>query len=385
MKANCVIITRCIVGFLILTTGVLFFAAGCSPKSEKPTASASSSGSVQEARAFVGSAACEECHKAEAMTHSISRHATTLRLMDRKSLGNAAPPDGVIPETNYSLSSPKGRYRVSLANAPERGDTLDLAFGSGRTGMTFVAILGRDSLAELRMSYFPNDPNHKWYVTPGQEHMRDQKLGKIHKGEFPRRCVACHAVSVPEGALVSEKKLLGVGCESCHGAGSAHISAMRSGTKDNLHLERLTQLSATQKNELCTRCHTTGISVSEQEMNAAADATRRFPFFGLQKSKCYTANKESLSCLNCHTPHKDADPDPKSYEAACLKCHTSSAPAPEANRASTVGKGCPVNAKTGCINCHMPLGKILPGSKIPTQTRDHFIRVHKEIPRTKGI
>ena len=376
MKNSSGTITQFAVGLLTLVTAGLFVLAGCSRSSEKVAKPALPQPSTQTASAiYTGSAVCGECHTAESATHSVSHHAKTLQVMDRKSLGELAPPEGAIPGTNYALSTQKGRFRVALANAPERGDTLDLVFGSGKTGMTFVAILGRDSLAELRMSYFPKD--HKWYVTPGQEHLTDMKLGKIHKGEFPRRCVFCHAVAVPDNALVSEKKLLGVGCESCHGAGSEHVKAMRTDKTGYLHLERLTRLSPPEKNKLCTRCHTTGQNVSELEMNAAADATRRFPLFGLQKSRCFTANQEKLSCLNCHTPHSNANPDPKSYEAACLKCHTSPAPN-AATQAFTVGKPCPVNAKTGCINCHMPLGKILPGSKIPTQTRDHFIRVHRD-------
>lgn len=359
-------------------TALLFAFVGCSRTSDKPATPAPQAGATTAnppvAAKYTGSAACKECHAAEFASHSVSRHAATLRIMNRKSLGDLAPPDGVIPETNYALSTRKDRIRVALATAPERGDTLDVAFGSGRTGMTYAAILSADSLAELRMSYFPKE--RKWYVTPGQEHLRDQKLGKIHKGEFPRKCVACHAVAVPDDALISDKRLLGVGCEACHGAGSEHIAAMRSGKKDELRLTKLTNVPAPRINELCTRCHTTGQSVSEQEMNAAADATRRFPLFGLQKSKCFAANRESLSCLNCHTPHKDADPSPKAYEAACLKCHASPASQTTAQTYAT-GKPCKVNPKTGCVTCHMPLGKIMPGSQIPTQTRDHFIRIHK--------
>jgi hypothetical protein len=380
VKSDGKTIARFATGILALATGALFAAAGCSRSSKTPGNAAMPQTALQATRAgYTGSAVCAECHAAESTTHSVSRHAATLRVMSRKNLGVLAPPDGAIPQTNFAIATQKDRFRVALANAPERGDTLDLAFGSGRTGMTYVAILGRDSLAELRMSYFPKDG--KWYVTPGQEHLRDQKLGKIHKGEFTRRCVFCHAVAVPDNALVSDKRLLGVGCEACHGAGEEHVAAMRSGKKENLRLERLTRLSAPQKNELCTRCHTIGQSVSELEMNAAADATRRFPFFGLQKSKCFAANKESLSCLNCHNPHSNASPDPKTYEAACLKCHAAPAPAPTPSQVFTRGKPCPINARTGCINCHMPLGKILPGSQIPTQTRDHFIRIHGDTPR----
>ena len=113
-------------------------------------------------------------------------------------------------------------------------------------------------------------------------------------------------------------------------------------------------------------------------------ATRRFPLFGLSKSRCFQESKGALSCLHCHDPHT---PRPKAlsvFDAACLRCHGGDpAPTPGATRPAVASKACPVSPKARCVACHMPSGRAMPHSESPVQARDHFIRIHREIAPSK--
>src|ERR1051326_2704780 len=174
---------------------------------------------------YLGNEGCREWHAAEFQAHHASRHARTLRFMDRQSLGDQSPPTGRITNTPFQLTKVGDGFGFGLIGKPMI--PLQLAFGSGKSGMAFTVVVGSDRLAEAHMSYFP--PRKQWYVTPGQENLAEGMPGNIMQGESARQCVSCHVVTLPESTLLPEKKFLGVGCESCHGPGEAHIAAMRTG------------------------------------------------------------------------------------------------------------------------------------------------------------
>lgn len=250
---------------------------------------------------------------------------------------------------------------------------MSLAFGSGKTGMTYTALLGADKLAEMRRSYFPK--TGVWHITPGQESLKDKKMGKLHDGEFPRKCVLCHAVALSEGVLMPEPRFMGVGCESCHGPGGVHIKAISSGKSANLFMEPLKKATGERINNLCGGCHMTAKMV--KDMHLPKGATDRFQPYGLSLSQCFQKSGGKLTCVTCHNPHQDASHDLKKYDALCMSCHTDVKPATSQPPSPASPKPCPVNKKSDCVSCHMPLQKIFKETDIPTEMRDHYIRVRR--------
>ncbi len=367
-----------LVGLLSLLT-VTLLVVGCTsspPKtsnSGKPVDSSSTLSAIIPVRNdFVGSAACTECHAKEAKEHAQSGHATTLRPLSRKNLGDMAPPDGNIPNTDYAVASQGDVMGLATQGHPEAGIyPMQLVFGSGETGLTFVAVESPTRLAEMRMSYFP--ARRKWYTTPGQEKDKNRAMGRMHEGDFPARCVLCHAVTLPKNSIIPEQKFMGVGCESCHGAGSAHINAVRTGNMGNLQMEPLKTASGRRINEICGACHMTEKLVNE--MNMPKDSTGRFQPYAIAISKCFKQGGEKMTCSTCHNPHSSISRDTKRYESLCIQCHT-----PNAKPTPTIApaKTCPVNATSGCIQCHMPQQKIFKGTDVPITMPDHYIRIHKE-------
>ena len=301
------------------------------------------------------------CHEAEFQSHSGSRHAQTLRDATLADLGPLAPaPDG------KSLSVEEGRL---VAEAPISAGTgvrrtpLQLALGSGKTGITFMALFDATS-AEIRRSYFPKE--NAWYVTPGQDDAEPGRNGRIYTAEATRQCLSCHAVALPLESLAPERRFYGVGCESCHGAGAEHISAMQAGKPSRERaMESLKTLGGKAVNALCGRCHRTAEDVAGMGATATRN-TVRFQPYGLSRSRCFKASEDKLTCITCHDPHADASTDLKTYERACLTCHS----------AGSGGKPCPVNPAEKCVGCHMPTRPIFTRSKIPIEMADHFIRIY---------
>jgi nitrate reductase cytochrome c-type subunit len=262
---------------------------------------------------------------------------------------------------------------------------VDNAFGSGKTGITLVAFVGSEVM-ELNKSYFPH--LKAWYLTPGHEKQKATDVGMMYKPDQSLQCVHCHAVTTPDSTLKPDPAFFGVGCESCHGPGSAHVEAMRAGKPLGLSMERLQEWDATRLNTLCARCHRgrDDISMSSEQANQ----TNRFMPYGLMKSRCFLGSGNRLSCMTCHDPHGDAMTDPKGYEAACLSCHSGRAAATQpvsgnpsaipthttVKDGSLIARSCPVNRRHGCIGCHMPSRVVFPHSKVPTRMADHFIRIH---------
>ena len=324
---------------------------------------------VEPAPVFVGNDACAPCHPSEFDRHRHGRHAQTLRMASRQSLGPLSPPIGKIPGTDFVLAERDAAFVIA---APDQSDSvapLKYALGSGKTGMTYVFPVENEKLVEAHMSYFP--PKKKWYITPGQERIPADVIGSVHPKADGQKCLLCHAVTLPPESLTVEKRFFGVGCESCHGSGGTHVAAMHAGTKGAIGMEKMGRWPATRLNALCGKCHGT---LADAQAAHKLDATNRLQAYGLMQSQCYQQSHDTLSCVTCHEPHTDVVTRPKTYEAVCLTCHSASGshPAPAAE-----GKPCPINPKEGCIGCHMPLRQAIPHTQLPTFMADHYIRAHR--------
>jgi predicted CXXCH cytochrome family protein len=355
----------------MLASSALLFASGCSNLHRKDAATAR----IESDGEYVGNSACAPCHAAEHKEHEGSRHATTLRSANRATLKELTPSTGVIPLAGYSLDEQNGNLTLGRhAVSQEQTQPLSLVLGSGKLGMTYVAVLNADSLLETKMSYFP--PWHMWDTTPGQEVNvpGDAVFGRVHQGKMARMCIGCHSTTLPQNGLTPDPKFFGVGCESCHGPGRSHVLAMQSGNNSQTHMEKLGSLTATKLNALCGQCHRSlkDIDVDSPEVKL----TNRFQPYALFRSACRQPGGEPLSCLSCHDPHTDVSTQLKQYEAVCLKCH--SEPHTRGHTRGAEGKApasCPINKTAGCIGCHMPAKRAFSLPSIPATMADHLIAI----------
>ena len=356
--------------------------------------SSASSALGQETDGYAGDAACTGCHYAIAQKHHSSNHALTLHIMEPANLGKIAPPAGHLPGLPFTLKIIKNSYYIDTYPPSGALQELQFAFGTGKHGVTYVAVMPGNQLLEMRESYFPRQ--RRWHSTPGQEKFPLDYAGRIYEPNFSRQCFGCHVVTLPPNTLTPERRFMGVGCEACHGPARAHVAAMEAGssgtTLKDLHIERIGTWGAQRTNDMCGKCHGTAASVGSSNPNLLL--TPRFQPYALMLSRCFRESRNVLSCVTCHDAHQNTSHDTKAYEAACLNCHADSSrkdqekknlasnsladmPHPKSITASSQGRTCPVNPHFGCIGCHMPAGKVMPGSMVGSVAPDHYIRVYR--------
>ena len=81
--------------------------------------------------------------------------------------------------------------------------------------------------------------------------LRMARILGLPRPDTAPKCLACHAVDVPESQRAKTFANEGVSCESCHGPGAAHVKAAgAAGTILNPG-----KLPAGQINEFCGACH----------------------------------------------------------------------------------------------------------------------------------
>ena len=356
----------------ILLSLVILLVAACAPK---PVAPPSAEKTDELYATFLGDEACQSCHESEFISHQKTRHHTTFKEATQTALGSLTPAAGeVAGGISFKIVKDRLVVAATIPGKSERQEVpLSFALGSGKTGMTYLALLKNGS-AEINQSYFPTQK--QWHTTPGQQAFRAGRAGRPYTESQTRHCLNCHVVTLPRATLLPEKKFYGVGCESCHGAGSRHVSLMQKAIIDKTKLREsglfhFSGAGGKEINDLCGRCHRTIEDIQKPE-GENMPSTNRFQPYGLSLSKCFINSNDTLTCITCHNPHADATTNSKSYEMVCLSCHNGT------GRGTEVKKKCPVNSTEKCIECHMPTRPVFPGSPLPNQMADHFIRVYKK-------
>jgi len=195
-------------------------------------------------------------------------------------------------------------------------------------------------------------------------------------------CATCHEAEAkgftdnPHSKLALEHGKTGATCESCHGAGKAHIDGggdvakifnpAKASAKDvdatclschagaHPNFERSPHAKA---NVGCTSCHSVHASTGAEQLLKAAQPTLCFqchtdvkPAFAMPFH--HKVNEGLLSCSDCHDPHGTfGNNNLKStadQNAICTKCHTET-------RGPFVFEHAAVKAE-GCLGCHTPHG-----------------------------
>ena len=276
-----------------------------------------------------------------------------------------ACPDPANADVTHSLSV-QGKDVVFRTDTPS-GDLeafVDFVVGSGDRGMTFVGHDSEGGWHELRMTYYGSIA--AWDRTPGhqvQPHSAQEFLGVPQSPDMLRRCLGCHTTRGrinPDGNGIMTVGARGFDCERCHGPAGNHLAAIDASFVEPA-IGRPRLASAAVVNTLCGQCHSAdGRGITPDNPNMA-----RFQVSSLALSRCATTGREAMSCLTCHSPHRDAETSPAYYEAKCLECH-SPVPVPPAVASAVAGSTrdaatttttartvCPVNPTRGCISCHM--------------------------------
>lgn len=264
-------------------------------------------------------------------------------------------------------------------------------------------------LRQMPLTYYTQ--KGKWDLPPGFENGNNSRFSR----KIGLECMSCHN-SLPEFVEGSENKyttiLNGIGCERCHGPGSAHVQQKMAGIKIDTSkyidysIVNPAKLPIDLQFDVCQRCHLQGNTVLNQDksffdfkpgMKLSDIMTVFLPKYSnsdkdfimashadrLKMSKCFSINEKNknstglrpyqngLTCVTCHNPHVSVKATNKEhFNLACKNCHNSTAqPICSASEKERSSK------ENNCISCHMPRSGSI---DIPHVTvTDHYI--HKPI------
>lgn len=308
---------------------------------------------------YVGAQACIQCHRPEA--GELRTPMGQASVPAAQSLILRAHPDLIWRSDDwlYRIVRRRGREIYSVrrmaATLPPASlqVTLHWAFGDGRVGQTYVFQF-RGQWYESRVSYFSR--LHGLGYTIGDRPRSPQKsplsaLGRRMYAMEAMRCIGCHTTGALQASgFAPGHARPGVGCEDCHGPGSAHVTAMRAGRFSDPGIFNPARLSPSAQIRFCGSCHRTLGMVLRGGLTGRI--TARFQPYRLVLSQCWLArpNDARLSCLACHNPHQPLTTRGRDYDAKCLACHTGS---PASLAHPQPARRCHV-ARTGCVRCHMP-------------------------------
>ena len=253
--------------------------------------------------AYIGSAACRECHAAQFKSQSNSEHARALRRAQRED--------------------------------PGPGSHAQWAFGAGAKAITWVSQIGDDTIAEHGLTFYA--ATKSLGLTPGHTTSADLVYRTFDPVATALRCFRCHStgpITLAARFRVQPSEP-GVHCEACHGPGRAHAES--GGTAA---IQNPKRLRAVQLNALCGGCHRQASDLDDDRDWSNGWNVRHEPSY-LHRTACFRNSAGALSCVTCHDPHQPLKAAPSAYDAKCAGCH------------AKVRHTTDVGSRT-CVGCHMP-------------------------------
>ena len=353
---------------------------------------------------YAGSGACAECHASETALWTTSDHAWALK---------EPTPDSMLGDFNDARFTHKGvtsrffqkdgAYFVETEGATGKAETFQIRYAVGhRPLQQYLVETEKGRLQVLDLAW--DVTAKKWFhLYPDQDAPPGD--GMHWTGSYKNwqaRCAACHQTGFDKGydfptrTYKSHWSELTVGCESCHGPGSAHIDWARSpGASANPHQSLMPKLGpGQQQNELnvCGPCHARREAFSQVSPPAGspfaehyglatltpdlyfADGQQNAEVFILGSFLQSKMKAKGVTCSNCHDGHSGnlvAEGN-----AVCTQCHSEAGRTefPSLRKAdydtSAHHHHTPGSEAAQCVNCHMPERSYM----VIDPRRDHFFR-----------
>ena len=340
---------------------------------------------------------CQPCHsdiwdsyRTTGMGRSFSRPGLETTVEDYnhpKSFYHAAS------DRHYRMIRRDGRYfqrrhqidtRGAETNVLER--EIHFVLGSGNHARSYLHLTPSGKLTQLPLGWYA-EGNGSWGMSPGYDRPNHDGFQRVVAYD----CMFCHNAyptvtpgSDRPGRLPRYTGEIpeGIDCQRCHGPGSKHVAAASASTSDVEQIKATivnpANLSPEVAMEVCMQCHLESTSRPlpnivhkygrgyfsyrpSEPLSAYALFFDHAPGTGwdekfeinhsvyrLRQSPCFVSSGASLSCLNCHDPHKPSGTAEASerYDMACLGCHQT--------RLERLRSGGEHPATNGCATCHMP-------------------------------
>lgn len=347
------------------------------------------------------------------------------RGFDKYKVTREMPKDPATVSLSSTFSTDaKGNVKVKMQNLkdpddPPREYPVEMTYGGGlykqryllRIGKSLYPFLqynehGKDTYADRTRQQF-RDYHADWFFNEETKKLTNPPVAK----SFEKECASCHytgysltklasgeyvagAVNDPNGEADIDgdgiPNELNIGCESCHGAGSAHVKASKA--KKAATIVSPGKLASERASVICGQCHSRpqgflnndqpvnkdnkmmvpGISRNEYLVNyttredaAPKDVweshskSHHQQYLDFIRSSKYRNGDQILSCTTCHDPHggsafkhqmrQDAVTPGNTY---CQSCHVKQKDMAK-HTEKKVGFAHEADTKITCVNCHM--------------------------------
>ncbi len=343
---------------------------------------------------FVGSRACAGCHPSEATAWSSSHHRHAMEPADARTVR------GDFGDVTFRYFGRETRFwrqgstfQVTTENQQGKAETFQVAYTLGYAPLQQYLVAFDDGRIQALPFAWDARPRERggqrWFhlypdsnVTP-----TDPLFWMRPRQNWNHMCGDCHTTGFSKrfsdatGRFDSAWSELGNGCESCHGAGSAHIEAARRGAS-SVSTELFVNGLHTQAEQLdqCGVCHARRVRLREDALHERMHDTWRpellqdgvyFPD-GQIKDEVFEIGSflqskmaaRGVTCSHCHEPHTAQLR--AEGNALCTRCHDRKlfdGPQHHFHAEGTDG--------ARCVSCHMPTRTYM----VVHERRDHRIAV----------
>ncbi len=340
---------------------------------------------------FVGSDACKSCHQVEYNDWIGSHHEKAMmHATDSTVLGdfnNVSFESKDITTTFYKKGN---EYRIKTQKLSDvREYKITHTFGWEPLQQYLVEFPD----GKLQAFHIAWDTGEKrWYDLYPDDDFDSEDWMHWTKGSMTwnKMCADCHSTNLQKnyssetGHYSTSWSQINVSCESCHGAGEAHVNLAKSKNyQSGINPSLIRQVSsdpAIVQIENCAPCHSRRSSLGTGDLfngrfldHYTPDILRTNLYFPdgqiLEEDYVYGSFVQSkmfqngVKCTDCHNPHTAELK--RSGNSLCTSCHTESYNRPEHTFH-------PEETESSlCISCHMP-GRTYMGNDF---RRDHSFRV----------
>lgn len=294
-------------------------------------------------------------------------------------------------ETRFSRRG--STFLVTTENQQGKAETFEVAYTLGYAPLQqYLVQLGDGRIQALPFAWDARPRGHggqRWFhlypntdVTPA-----DPLFWMRPRQNWNHMCGDCHTTSFSKrfsdttGRFDSQWSELGNGCESCHGAGSAHVEAAQHGATGAAARELVTGMH-TQAEQLdwCGACHARRVRLREDASHERmldtwrpellqddlyfADGQIKDEVFEIGSFLQSKMAARGVTCSHCHEPHGARLR--KEGNALCTQCHDRQLfDGPQHHFHAEGSEG------ARCVSCHMPTRTYM----VVHERRDHRIAV----------
>jgi predicted CXXCH cytochrome family protein len=377
------------------------------------------------AATFVGSETCAGCHRAEAELWRASQHRRAMQhATDKTVLGNFNDASFDHYGVHSRFLRRDGKFLVETDGADGKVATFEVKYTFGIDPLQQYLVEFPDGRLQALSLAWDSRPQHqggqRWFhLYPDEEIKHDDVLHwtKLNQN-WNFMCAECHSTGVRKNYDAANDRFattfaeISVGCEACHGQGSAHVGwaraqqswwpfgksddpkmglAVRFDERRDIVWRRDPATGKPQRNftpplvrkevETCGLCHARRGSFSEDwvpgrwlsDTHVVSALARGlyhadgqmldevYNYGSFKQSKMFAAG---VTCGDCHEPHGAKLRAPG--DGVCLQCHAADKYAAVAHHRHETA-----NPALACASCHMPERTYM----VVDRRHDHSFRV----------